>query len=70
MEKVSFLISVAVCVSLFVTILLAKVVGELPIIAKRFEVDPAIMAGPLITTIVDAVALMVYFYIATTLLNL
>jgi magnesium transporter len=71
LEKVSFLISVAVCVSLFVTILLAKVVGGvLPIIAKRFEVDPAIMAGPLITTIVDAVALMVYFYIATTLLNL
>ncbi len=70
-ENVSFLISITVCASLFVTILLSKVVGGiLPIIAKRFRVDPAIMAGPLITTIVDAVALMVYFYIAATLLNL
>ena len=62
LEKTSFLISVSVCVSLFVAVILAKVVGSiLPIVAKRFNVDPAIMAGPLITTIVDAVALMIYF---------
>lgn len=68
-EKVSFAISLSVCVSLFFTVLLANLVGgALPIIAKRFNVDPAIMASPLITTIVDAAALMIYFAIATRLL--
>lgn len=68
-EKVSFAISLSVCVSLFFTVLLANLVGgALPIIAKRFNVDPAIMASPLITTIVDAAALMIYFAIVTRLL--
>lgn len=70
-EKVGFLISMTVCISLFVTVILAKVVGGiLPIIAKKLNVDPAIMASPLITTVVDACALLIYFSTATKLLGI
>lgn len=70
-EKTNILISITVCISLSFTIILAKVVGgSLPIIAKRLKLDPAIMAGPLITTIVDALSLFVYFSIATYLLGI
>ena len=70
-EKTSFLISLTVCISLFCTVVVAKVIGGiLPILAKRLKLDPAIMASPLITTIVDAVALMVYFTLSVNLLNL
>ncbi|EPY2278149.1 magnesium transporter [Clostridium sporogenes] len=70
-EKVSFMVSMAVCISLFFTVVLAKVVGGiLPIAAKKLKLDPAIMASPLITTIVDAVALLIYFGIAKILLGI
>ncbi|GAA0738024.1 magnesium transporter [Clostridium oceanicum] len=70
-EKVQFLVAVTVCLSLFFTVVLAKMVGGmLPIIAKKLKLDPAIMASPLITTIVDAVALTVYFSLATFLLGI
>lgn len=70
-EKVDFLISITVCITLFFTVVLAKIVGcILPIIAKKLKADPAIMASPLITTIVDALALMIYFTIATWLLGI
>lgn len=60
-----------VCISLFFTVVLAKVVGGiLPIVAKKLRLDPAIMASPLITTIVDAVALLIYFGIAKILLGI
>ena len=50
---------------------LAKVIGGiLPILAKRLKLDPAIMAAPLITTIVDAVSLVIYFQIAVELLHI
>lgn len=53
------------------TVVLAKVVGGiLPIVAKKLRLDPAIMASPLITTIVDAVALLIYFGIAKILLGI
>ena len=69
LQKVGFLISSAVSISLFLTVLFANLVGgALPLIAKFFRVDPAIMASPLITTIVDAVALGIYFLIVTRLL--
>ena len=69
LQGVSLPIAVTVCISLFFTVLLAKVVGGmLPMIAKRFNVDPAIMASPLITTIVDAAALTIYFTIASSLI--
>ena len=67
----SFMVSLTVCVSLFFTVILAKVVGGiLPIIAKKLKLDPAIMASPLITTIVDAFALIVYFGVAKLLLGI
>jgi len=70
-EKVSFMVSMTVCISLFFTVVLAKVVGGiLPIVAKKLKLDPAIMASPLITTIVDAVALLIYFGIAKILLGI
>ncbi|MEG0516309.1 MAG: magnesium transporter [Cetobacterium sp.] len=50
---------------------LAKLVGGLlPLGAKRLKLDPAIMAGPLVTTIVDALALFIYFYFAKLLLDI
>lgn len=70
-EKVDILVSVTVCSTLFAIVVLAKVVGGvLPIIAKKIKLDPAIMAGPLITTIVDTVALLMYFTAATWLLGI
>ena len=69
-EHVEFMVGITVCASLFFTVILAKVVGSiLPIIAKKLKFDPAIMASPLITTIVDAFALIVYFMLARTLLG-
>lgn len=71
LEKNDILIAMAVSITLFITIILSKVVGGiLPIAAKKMKLDPAIMAGPLITTIVDAVALFIYFSIATWLLGI
>ena len=66
-----FMISLTVCASLFFTVVLAKVVGGiLPIISKKLNLDPAIMASPLITTVVDAFALIVYFAFAKLLLGI
>ncbi len=60
-----------VCITLFVAIIVAKVIGSiLPIIAKKLGADPAVMASPFITTIVDAVSLIVYFNVAVFLLNI
>lgn len=70
-EKTDLYISLAICISLFFTVIIAKVVGGiLPIAAKKFKLDPAIMASPLITTIVDAFALIIYFTAATKLLGI
>lgn len=63
------MIALTVAMALFVTVLLAKTVGGiLPMAAKLCHADPAIMAAPLITTIVDAISLVVYFQIASALL--
>ncbi len=71
LERVDFLVSLTVCISLFATVVLAKVVGGmLPLIAKNFKLDPAIMAAPLVTTIVDTFALMVYFSTASLLMGI
>lgn len=64
------LICLTVVISLFATIIMAKSVGAiLPIIAKCLHLDPAIMAAPLISTIVDACSLLIYFNVATVLLH-
>lgn len=63
------MVALTVALALFVTVLLAKTVGGvLPMAAKLCHADPAIMAAPLITTIVDAISLVVYFRIACALL--
>ena len=63
------MVALTVALALFVTVMLAKTVGGvLPMAAKLCHADPAIMAAPLITTIVDAISLVVYFRIACTLL--
>ncbi len=70
-ERVSLEVNLTVCISLLITVILSKVVGcILPILAKKAKLDPAIMAGPLITTIVDAVSIFAYFNIATKLINI
>ncbi|MBR6209199.1 MAG: magnesium transporter [Oscillospiraceae bacterium] len=68
---VTALTAAVVCITMAMTVLVAKVVGcTLPMVAKRLGFDPAVMASPFITTIVDALSLLVYFLIATTLLGL
>ena len=70
-EKVEIHIALTVSLTLIVTIVIAKIIGSLaPLAAKKLKLDPAIMAGPLITTFVDAVTLTVYFSFASILLNL
>ncbi|MCL1911208.1 MAG: magnesium transporter [Leptospirales bacterium] len=65
------LLAVTVSSSLFATVIMAKTVGGmLPMAAKRIGIDPAVMASPLITTIVDAGALIVYFMLAKFLLGI
>ena len=65
------MICLTVVLSVFVTVVLAKAVGcILPIAAKRFKMDPAIMASPLITTLVDAFSLVIYFQLAVELLHI
>lgn len=71
LERTELRISLTVTITLFVTIILAKIVGGLlPIIATKLKLDPAIMASPLITTIVDAFALVIYFTVAVWLLGI
>ncbi len=58
-----------VCLTLMLTVMVAKIVGGLmPILAKKIGLDPAVMASPLITTAVDAITLVIYFAVATALL--
>lgn len=60
-----------VCLTLLLTVIVAKLVGcILPLVAKKLKLDPAVMANPFITTIVDALSLIIYFAIATQVLNL
>lgn len=70
-DHLTVLVAFTICLTLFVTIFCAKVVGcTLPLIASRLGFDPAVMASPFITTIVDAISLLVYFQFATRLLGL
>ncbi|MBR4723715.1 MAG: magnesium transporter [Clostridia bacterium] len=64
-------IAAVVCITLVCTVFFAKLVGcTLPLLAKKIGFDPAVMASPFITTIVDAMSLFIYFNIATTLLHI
>lgn len=66
---VSLTAAAVICITLCCAVFFAKIVGcSLPILAKRVGFDPAVMASPFITTIVDAISLMVYLKIATVML--
>ena len=68
--NITVTVDAVVCFTLFVTVVLAKFVGcTLPLFAKKFGFDPAVMASPFITTIVDALSLLVYFMFAKALLG-
>jgi len=71
MQQASVWVAATVSFSMIITVILAKVIGgSFPILAKKIGLDPAIMAGPLITTIVDALALTAYFSIASWILGI
>ena len=64
-----FMIKFTVCITLFFAVVIAKLIGSLlPIAAKALKLDPAIKAGPFITTLVDAIVLFIYFSIANLLI--
>ena len=66
---VTVIVALVVCLTMALTVLVAKLVGcTLPMVAKKLGFDPAVMASPFITTIVDALSLLVYFGIASALL--
>ena len=70
-DRVALTVAAVVCVTLVAAILVANIVGSsLPILAKRLGLDPTVTASPLITTIVDAVVLMIYFNIAKAVLGI
>lgn len=70
-EKVDTMVALTVSSTLIFVVITAKTIGGLlPIIAKSLRLDPAIMAAPLITTIVDTLSLMIYFYLAGIFLNI
>ena len=69
-DKVSIMIAAVVCITLVVTVVFAKLIGSsLPILAKKLGFDPAVMASPFITTLVDACSLIIYFKMAGLLLG-
>ena len=64
-------VACVVCLTLIVAVTVAKLIGcSLPMIARRIGFDPAVMASPFITTIVDALSLLVYFRFATLILHI
>ena len=68
-DSMTVLVAAVVCLSMAITVLISKIIGgALPLCAKYFKVDPAVMASPFITTIVDTLSLLVYFTIASALL--
>ena len=71
LDRVGVMIALVVCLTLVAAVLMAMLVGcVLPVLAKRLGFDPAVMASPFITTIVDALSLLAYFRIATGILGL
>ena len=70
-DRIAVPVALVISLTLIATVFFAKIVGSLlPIAAKKIGFDPAVMASPFITTIVDALSLMIYFNIATVLLHI
>ena len=70
-EEVTPFVALAVAVTLAITVFTSKLIGALlPIGAKRLGLDPAVMASPFITTLVDAASLLLYFFVANSIFQL
>ena len=70
-DRVGVSVAIVVCFTLLMAVIVAKVVGStLPMLAKKIGMDPAVMASPFITTIVDAISLLIYFRVATVVLGI
>lgn len=70
-EEITTTVALVVCLTMAVTVILAKLIGcSLPLLASKMHLDPAVMASPFITTIVDALSLLIYFTVASAILNL
>lgn len=70
-DKVSVSVALVVCLTLLMAVIVAKIVGStLPMLAKKIGLDPAVMASPFITTIVDAISLLIYFRVAEVVLGI
>lgn len=68
-NEITLMVDLAICITLVLEIIFAKFIGSsLPMLAKRIGFDPAVMSSPFITTIVDAVSLLIYFGIATAII--
>ena len=69
--EITIMVDLVICISLFITVLTAKIVGAiLPMLAQAIKLDPAVMASPFITSIVDVLSLIVYFRVATSVLGI
>lgn len=70
-DKAQIRVNLTVSITLILTIIFSKVMGGiLPLIADKLKVDPTVMAGPLITTVVDTLVLLIYFEVASLLLGI
>ena len=70
-DRVGIYVAFVVCFTLLMAVIVAKVVGStLPMCARKIGMDPAVMASPFITTIVDAISLLIYFRVATVVLGI
>jgi len=71
LDKIDIMVSLVVSLTLVCTVILAEIIGcILPLLAKKIKLDPAVMASPFITTLVDAISLITYFKIASMLLGI
>lgn len=71
LDRVGVQVAFVVCVTLLMAVMVAKIVGStLPMAAKKIGMDPAVMASPFITTIVDAISLLIYFRVASLVLGI
>ena len=71
LDRLTVQIAFIVCLTMLLVVIIAKSIGcTLPLLAARLHFDPAVMASPLITTIVDAISLLIYFQIATRMLGI
>ena len=69
--EVTPIVSAVIALTLFLTVFCSKIVGAfMPLLAKKLGADPAVMASPFITTVVDALSLVIYFSFATMLLGI